>query len=743
MEVELRLTRREVDGVGVDAELLAKLGANDAFVTLTRADVRRVVRLRGVRCQAGVVFLSPTTAMRFDRGLVLEEFLKERREPTKGILGIGRSLETVKAKRVYLQRIGLPDRRESIVPAVVTEEDLMIPAIRQFFKESKKFVAVGDVLTMMLPTKERLMDDYEGRRYFKVVHVEPKDANGACFVDPNQATAMIKGGVCTGFLPARLHGDGTDEDDAKDVMKKSPSVPLPSSWRTLAEIVAPVLMPGRHGSHRLGVLLHGSAGKVITVVEAARALGMKYVLVDCLNFHLTSVKDFCRQLSSFEKEAQRFSPCFLVLRHMQYLSSWLQDAMKGNPTHLSALLSTTLNRLTQQSNQDPEGSVILVGTSDTARSVAPALRHVFTHELRIRPLDDQQKMQLLRFYFHNFQLKSALRNVKRSLHLISERLVSPSTRDVFSVCYRLCHAAHTKDKLGLKDVETVLSEFLRRPRSHENVAEVPKVKWKDIGGLEDVKKLIKETVELPIKHRSLFATGLSKRIGVLLYGPPGVGKTLLAKAMATECKTKFISIKGPELLDMYFGETERLVRDLFKRAKKASPCILFFDELDAFVPARGAENSGAVMDRIVSQFLAELDALSAGRHDVFVFGATNRIDLINPALVRPGRLDKLVEVGLPRTAEAKCSILRSLTRKFNLAADVNLSEVASHVRQDASGADLYAICAEVWTRACKRCVSGIGKSDDQGTEITVMQQDFLNSVEKRMKDTGSRSVECE
>ena len=185
---------------------------------------------------------------------------------------------------------------------------------------------------------------------------------------------------------------------------------------------------------------------------------------------------------------------------------------------------------------------------------------------------------------------------------------------------------------------------------------VPSVQWSDIGGLEEAKKSIIATIETPLKYPLLFSKDKKRRSGVLLYGPPGTGKTLLAKAIATEFKMNFLSVKGPELINMYVGESERNVREVFAKARGASPCIVFFDELDSLAPARGSGgDSGGVMDRVVSQFLAELDGVqSSGKESIFVVGATNRPDLIDSALLRPGRFDCLQYIGISSAQGRTC-----------------------------------------------------------------------------------------
>jgi peroxin-6 len=195
--------------------------------------------------------------------------------------------------------------------------------------------------------------------------------------------------------------------------------------------------------------------------------------------------------------------------------------------------------------------------------------------------------------------------------------------------------------------------------------------------------------------------------GILLYGPPGTGKTLLAKAVATSCSLNFFSVKGPELLNMYIGESEANVRRVFQRARDARPCVIFFDELDSVAPKRGAHgDSGGVMDRIVSQLLAELDGISSssssGGDDVFVIGATNRPDLLDPALLRPGRFDRLLYLGVSETDEEQLRILQALTRKFRLDSELDLMQVARECPFNFTGADFYALCADALLKAMSR-----------------------------------------
>ena len=271
-------------------------------------------------------------------------------------------------------------------------------------------------------------------------------------------------------------------------------------------------------------------------------------------------------------------------------------------------------------------------------------------------------------------------------------------------------------RVAAAHLSAAVSRVKARTAVEIGAPEAPDVTWDDVGGLEDAKAMILDTVELPLRHRDLFAGGLRRRSGVLLYGPPGSGKTLLAKAVAAQCAASFLSVKGPELIDPYVGESERKVREAFARARRARPCVVFFDELDALAPARGGSgDSGGVMDRVVAQLLAEIDAAQAASDgDLFVVGATNRPDLLDPALLRPGRLDALVYVGVSEDAASKLKVLRALTRRFALGAGVDLEAVARACPPTLSGADLYALCADAWMGALKRRIAAGGDGDGTG-----------------------------
>jgi len=229
---------------------------------------------------------------------------------------------------------------------------------------------------------------------------------------------------------------------------------------------------------------------------------------------------------------------------------------------------------------------------------------------------------------------------------------------------------------------------------------VPNITWDDIGGLEGVKRDLKELVQYPVEHPEKFEKfGMSPSKGVLFYGPPGCGKTLMAKAVANECQANFISVKGPELLTMWFGESEANVRDVFEKARQAAPCVLFFDELDSIAQQRGGSSGdgGGAADRVMNQLLTEMDGVGA-KKNVFIIGATNRPDIIDTALMRPVRLDQLIYIPMP-DYESRLSILRATLRKSPVSKEVDLSYLASQTDKF-TGADLTEICQS----ACKLAI---------------------------------------
>jgi transitional endoplasmic reticulum ATPase len=256
----------------------------------------------------------------------------------------------------------------------------------------------------------------------------------------------------------------------------------------------------------------------------------------------------------------------------------------------------------------------------------------------------------------------------------------------------------------------------------ETVVEVPNIKWDDIGGLEDTKRSLQEMILYPIDHPEKFEKfGMTPSRGVLFYGPPGCGKTLLAKAVASECSANFVSIKGPELLTMWFGESEANVREVFDKARSAAPCVLFFDELDSIGTARGSGGgeAGGAGDRVMNQLLTEIDGVGV-KKNVFFVGATNRPELLDEALLRPGRLDQLIYIPLP-DLPARQGILESTLRKAPIAPNVPISFI-SQKTEGFSGADLAEFCQRAAKAAIRDAIAADELADGEmdtgmGTEI--------------------------
>merc|ERR1712176_715683 len=283
----------------------------------------------------------------------------------------------------------------------------------------------------------------------------------------------------------------------------------------------------------------------------------------------------------------------------------------------------------------------------------------------------------------------------------------------------------------------------------ETVVQVPNISWTDIGGLESVKRELQELVQYPVEHPEKFLKfGMTPSKGVLFYGPPGCGKTLLAKAVANECQANFISIKGPELLTMWFGESEANVREAFDKARGAAPCVLFFDELDSIAQMRGGGgggDAGGAGDRVMNQLLTEMDGMGA-KKAVFIIGATNRPDIIDAALMRPGRLDQLIYIPLP-DFDARLGVLKATLRKSPVAKDVDIGYIAK-VTDKYSGADLTEICQravqlairDAITKQIEQAAAGIEDEDDE-PDREIAREHFEQAVQESRRSVNDLDLQ--
>ncbi|KAK3925435.1 Peroxisome assembly factor 2 [Frankliniella fusca] len=510
----------------------------------------------------------------------------------------------------------------------------------------------------------------------------------------------------------------------------------PEGLKKVYDMMIKISLPFLRGTSpglKPAFLLTGPAGcgKRSLVSSVAEQLGMNFWSIDCAEIRGGTAGQTVGKLKAVMSKAKQYVPCITLFSNVQVLC---KDQDGNNDFRVQEELEEQLLNL-----KDLKLPIIIFGTTETSTNVSPAFARLFLLEISIPALEkEERKVQLAQLMAqHNIATtdtcleEAASRSSGFLLGDLNE-LVS------LALSNNLCNRSRIdetpvlgnnfKATLTDKDFSFALDKMQSAYAGSIGAPKIPSVKWSDVGGLETVKKDILQTVTMPLKHPELTSGGLG-RSGILLYGPPGTGKTLLAKAVATECNLNFLSVKGPELLNMYVGQSEANVREIFERAREASPCIIFFDELDALAPNRGKSgDSGGVMDRVVSQLLSEMDGLNKSAL-LFVIGATNRPDLIDPALLRPGRFDKLLYVGAYEDAHSKMSVLSALTRKFKLSSTVNLEEVSRKLPAEVTGADMYAVCSGAWLGAVRRVI----KTSQMGTEtipneVEVNQEDFLEAI---------------
>merc|ERR1712023_616499 len=401
------------------------------------------------------------------------------------------------------------------------------------------------------------------------------------------------------------------------------------------------------------------------------------------------------------EEAEKNAPAIIFIDEIDSI------APKRDKTNCEVEKRIVSQMLTLMDGLKGRSNTVVIGATNRPNSIDPALRRFgrFDREIDIGVPDENGRLEIFRIHTRNMKLDPEVdpEYVARETHGFVGADMAALCTEAAMQCIR--------EKMELIDVEgdTIDAEILdsmsvtndhfkfalgvSNPSSlRETVVEVPNTSWDDIGGLEDVKNELRELVQYPIEHPEKFEKfGMTPSRGVLFYGPPGCGKTLLAKAVANECQSNFISVKGPELLTMYFGESEANVRDTFAKARAAAPCVLFFDELDSIAQQRGNSqgDAGGAGDRVMNQLLTEMDGVGS-KKNVFIIGATNRPDIIDPALMRPGRLDQLIYIPMP-DYESRLSVLKAVLRKTPMSKDVDIAYVAAQTEKF-TGADLTEIC---------------------------------------------------
>lgn len=540
---------------------------------------------------------------------------------------------------------------------------------------------------------------------FKVVETDPEKY---CIVGP-QTIIFDEGEPIKREDEERA--DGVGYDDIGGCRKQLASIremielPLrhPQLFKTLG------IKPPR------GVLLYGppGSGKTLLARAIANETGAYFFLINGPEIMSKMAGEAEGNLRKAFEEAEKNAPAIIFIDEIDSIAP-KRDKVQGEvERRIVSQLLTLMDGLKSR------GQVIVMGATNRPNSIDGALRRFgrFDREIDIGVPDETGRLEILRIHTKNMKLSEDV-----DLQKVAHDTHGYVGADLAQLCTE-AGLACLREKMDIIDIEdetidTAILDSMAVTDAHflqalgqtnpsslrETVVEVPNVQWDDIGGLEEVKRSLQEMILYPLDHPDKFVKfGLNPSHGVLFYGPPGCGKTLLAKAVATECSSNFISVKGPELLTMWFGESEANVREIFDKARQSAPCVLFFDELDSIGISRGSGHGGGgeASDRVINQLLTEMDGIGV-KKNVFIVGATNRPDILDEALLRPGRLDQLIYIPLP-DEKSRLSILRAILRKTPIDKKIPLEFIAK-ITVGFSGADMKELCNQVCKCAIKESI---------------------------------------
>ena len=479
-----------------------------------------------------------------------------------------------------------------------------------------------------------------------------------------------------------------------------------------------------------GVLLHGppGCGKTLLARAVANESEANFFSINGPEIMSKFYGESEARLREIFQQAQQNAPSIIFIDEIDAIAPKREEVTGEVERRVVAQLLALMDGLAAR------GNVIVIGATNRPDALDPALRRPgrFDREIEIGVPDKQARYEILQIHTRGMPLAEDV-----DLKKLAEITHGYTGADLAALCRETAMKALRRylPEINLEEerippsvlekMEIRMEDFLNAYKEitptamREVYIEIPAVRWDDIGGLEEVKKELREAVEWPLKNPEVFKRfGIRPPKGILLYGPPGCGKTLLARAVATESEANFITIKGPEVFSKWVGESEKAIREVFRKARMAAPAVIFFDEFDSLVPKRGMGfGDSMVTERVISQLLTEMDGIMR-LEDVVVIAATNRPDIIDPAVLRPGRFDRLIYVPAP-DEKARLEIFKIYTKNMPLAKDVNLEELA-RATKGYSGADIEALCREAALNALRR--------DLNAKEVT--KADFDTAMEK-------------
>lgn len=478
-----------------------------------------------------------------------------------------------------------------------------------------------------------------------------------------------------------------------------------------------------------GVLIHGSpgTGKTLLAKAVANESDANFIYIGGPELISKFVGESEERLRQLFKEAEENAPTIIFMDEIDAIAPKREDATGEVERRMVSQLLALMDGLKAR------GQVVVIGATNRPNAIDQALRRPgrFDREIEIGIPDRDARKDILTIHTRNMPLdkdvnSEYLSNVTHGytgadISLLTKEAAMKALRRIMP---QLNLEQDTIPMEVLENLKVTMEDFTDAMREiqpsalREVFVEVPNIRWKDIGGLEDVKQRLKEAVELPLKNPEVFKKmGIRTPKGILLYGPPGTGKTLLAKAVATESESNFISIKGPEVFSKWVGESERALRELFRKARLSAPCIIFIDEIDALAPVRGGADEGTkVGERMVNTLLLELDGLEELKN-IVVLAATNRPDIVDQALLRPGRFDNIIDIPFPDDV-SRLEIMKIHAKNMPLDKDVDLSKI-TELLKGSSGADIEGITREAGMNAIRAKRSKVKMSDFESAAMNM------------------------